>query len=84
MIDGARGKSLFDFRFQIIQFSLYDSPLVEILFNHDATALHVVEVSNWCTNGTVLKALKRALVSWGGCGGLNCVDAGLVLEIDGH
>jgi len=44
VVDGACGKSPFDFQFQIIQFLLKKGPLVEILFNHDATALHVVEI----------------------------------------
>ena len=57
---------------------------MEILFDHDATALHAVGVSNWCADGSVVKVLKRALASRSSSSGLYRVYAGLVLEIDGQ
>jgi hypothetical protein len=57
---------------------------VEILFNHDAATLYVVEISNWYANGSFLEALKRALVSRNSNSGLDCVYTVLVLEIDGY
>ena len=57
---------------------------MQILFNHDATALDVVEVSNWRPDRCILKALKRALVSRSSDSGLYRIYAGLMLEINGN